>query len=294
MDMQHVLGRTWYRQSAPHNARSALDEAAIQLQSAICQMNSICFRCKVLYMSCQLHHFQNVGDLAGDIVHSAAFQFLIDFAPKRQIVGHSAVRCKESTISKDDFPAVQKFITEQCLIDICAVKPDGHVPISRFPFCHGLPPPLPAVSGVLPVGRSCRPFEAYPQFSHEPSTPQRLKYLSDGTICQLDRGSKAVQTHETSHQPARENDHDPRQRETEEALKQRQHCGGTGAFIYLCFLFRTVGFCFSKIPHLCRNSRHKIRLSYCRRKAFAATLCPVAEHAANPFPASAGSKGITH
>ena len=70
--------------------------------------------------------------------------------------------------------------------------------------------------------------------------------------------------------------------------------GGTGAFIYLCFLFRTVGFCFSKILHLCRNSRHKTRLSYCREKAFAATLCPIAEYAVNPFPASAGSKGITH
>ena len=69
---------------------------------------------------------------------------------------------------------------------------------------------------------------------------------------------------------------------------------GRGAFIYLHFLFRTVGFCFSKILHLRRNPRHKIRLSYCLRKAFAATLCYVAEYAANPFPASAGSKGITH
>lgn len=40
--------------------------------------------------------------------------------------------------------------------------------------------------------------------------------------------------------------------------------------------------------------RPAIFIMYCRRKAFAATLCPVAEHAANPFPASAGSKGITH
>ena len=64
-------------------------------------------------MSCQLHHFQNVGDLAGNIVHGAAFQFLIDFAPERQIVGHPAVRREESTVGKDDFPAVQKFITEQ-------------------------------------------------------------------------------------------------------------------------------------------------------------------------------------
>ena len=74
----------------------------------------------------------------------------------------------------------------------------------------------------------------------------------------------------------------------------RKRCGGTGAFISLRFLFQTVGFCFSKILHLCRNPRHKIRLSYCRRKAFAATLCHTAEYAANPFSASAGSKGITH
>ena len=30
-------------------------------------------------------------------------------------------------------------------------------------------------------------------------------------------------------------------------LKQRRRCGGTGASIYLCFLFRTGGFCSSKI-----------------------------------------------
>ena len=90
-------------------------------------MDSICLWYKVPYMSRQLHHFQNVGDLAGNIVHGAAFQFLIDFAPKRQIIGHPAVRRKKSTVGKDDFPAVQKFITEQRLIDICAVKPDGRV-----------------------------------------------------------------------------------------------------------------------------------------------------------------------
>lgn len=30
--------------------------------------------------------------------------------------------------------------------------------------------------------------------------------------------------------------------------------------------------------------RHKIRLSYCREKAFVATLCRTAEYAATPFP----------
>ena len=57
---------------------------------------------------------------------------------------------------------------------------------------------------------------------------------------------------------------------------------------------RPVGFCFSKILRLCRSSHHKIRLSYCREKAFVATLCRTAEYAASPFPASAVRKGITH
>lgn len=73
----------------------------------------------------------------------------------------------------------------------------------------------------------------------------------------------------------------------------RNAAAGRG-FIYPCFLFRPVGFCFSKILHLCCSSHHKIHLSYCREKAFVATLCRTAEYAANPFPASDGSKGITH
>ena len=52
---------------------------------------------------------------------------LRDFAPKRQIIGHPAIRREESAIGKDDFPAAQKFITEQRLIDICAIKPYGRV-----------------------------------------------------------------------------------------------------------------------------------------------------------------------
>ena len=50
----------------------------------------------------------------------------------------------------------------------------------------------------------------------------------------------------------------------------------------------------SKNPAFVSPWCHKIRLSYCREKAFVATLCRTAEYAANPFPASAGSKGITH
>ena len=36
-------------------------------------------------------------------------------------------------------------------------------------------------------------------------------------------------------------------------MKPERRCGETRGFIYLCFLFRTVGFCFSKILRLCRN-----------------------------------------
>ena len=89
-------------------------------------------------------------------------------------------------------------------------------------------------------------------------------------------------------------DHDPWQGKTEETLKRGTSLRRDGGFIYLCLLFRPVGFCFSKILRLCCSSHHKIRLSYCREKAFVATLCRTAEYTVNPFPASAGSKGITH
>ena len=36
-------------------------------------------------------------------------------------------------------------------------------------------------------------------------------------------------------------------------MKPERRCGETRGFIYLSFLFRPVGFCFSKILHLCRN-----------------------------------------
>lgn len=64
--------------------------------------------------------------------------------------------------------------------------------------------------------------------------------------------------------------------------------------IYLCFLFRSGGFC-----PLCKSQfrpyPYKIRLTYCRREV--PVRCPfaqVADVTASPFPASAGSKGITH
>ena len=116
-------------------------------------------------------------------------------------------------------------------------------------------------------------------------THSRRKNLSQSSA-----GLKSPST-EKPHQPARENDYDPRQGKTEETLKPERRCGETRGFSCLSFLFRPVGFCFSNW-RLCCNPRHKIRLSYCREKAFVATLCRTAEYAANPFPASAGSKGI--
>ena len=62
-------------------------------------------------------------------------------------------------------------------------------------------------------------------------------------------------------------------------------CGGTRAFIYLCFLLRPVGFCFSKILRLYCISHHKIRLSYCRRKVSVNRYLPVQQMAKpTPFP----------
>ena len=57
----------------------------------------------------------------------------------------------------------------------------------------------------------------------------------------------------SSHQPARENDHDPRQRESGRNTETKAALRRDGGFIYLCLLFRPVGFCFSKILRLCRN-----------------------------------------
>lgn len=50
-----------------------------------------------------------------------------------------------------------------------------------------------------------------------------------------------------------------------------------GGLIYLCFLFRAVGFCFSKILYLCQHRCHQIRLPYCRQKVSASFTLPVSQ-----------------
>ncbi len=74
----------------------------------------------------------------------------------------------------------------------------------------------------------------------------------------------------------------------------RKRCGGTGALYTSASFSGQSDFASQKSCVCAVTPRHKIRLSYCREKAFVATLCRTAEYAANPFPASDGSKGITH
>src|SRR5699024_3482775 len=166
-----------HRQPASHNLWPALGERTIQLQGAVGQMDAVCLRREVIHMSCQLQYLQNVGDLPGDVVHSAALQFLINLSTQRKNIRHSAVRREESAVGKDDFAMAQKLITEQCLVDIGAVKPDGA--ISKFPVLHGFSPPFSAAPSVLPVSQSCRPDGAYPPFLHGFPALQRPEYPPD-------------------------------------------------------------------------------------------------------------------
>ena len=101
-------------------------EARARMHNAQC-LAGMAFSNALLGIVHSMAHKTGAAFSGGHIVHGAAIQFLIDFAPERQIVGHPAVRREESTVGKDDFPAVQKFITEQCLVNIRAVKPDGYV-----------------------------------------------------------------------------------------------------------------------------------------------------------------------
>ncbi len=72
-------------------------------------------------------------------------------------------------------------------------------------------------------------------------------------------------------------------------------CGGTGAYIYLCFLLRSVGFCFSKILHLCQHRCHKIRLPYCRREVSVSFIRPTSQMPQPaPFQRQPEAKVITH
>ena len=60
-------------------------------------------------------------------------------------------------------------------------------------------------------------------------------------------------------------------------------CGGTGAFIYLCFLLRPVGFCFSKILHLCHLGVTKSACPTVAEKCLSPAICPYSRWRSQPL-----------
>ena len=60
-------------------------------------------------------------------------------------------------------------------------------------------------------------------------------------------------------------------------------CGGTGAFIYLCFLLRPVGFCFSKILHLCHLGVTKSACPTAAEKCLSTAICPYSRWRSQPL-----------
>ena len=60
-------------------------------------------------------------------------------------------------------------------------------------------------------------------------------------------------------------------------------CGGTGAFIYLCFLLRPVGFCFSKILHLCHLGVTKSACPTAAEKCLPTAICPHSRWRSQPL-----------
>ena len=105
-------------------------------------MNPIRLRRKVLHLGFQLQYLQDVADLLRDAVHGTAFQFLVDFSPEGKVICYPAIRREESPVCEDDSVLPQKFLTEQGLVDVLPIKPDGKICVRRFPvrFHIYLPP----------------------------------------------------------------------------------------------------------------------------------------------------------
>ena len=94
-------------------------------------------------MRFQFQHFQNVGDLPGDIVYGTEFQLVVNLPTQRKIVRHSTIGREKSSVCEDDPALLQKFFTKQSFVDVLPVKPHGQVHIRRFPVLrHGAPPPF--------------------------------------------------------------------------------------------------------------------------------------------------------
>ena len=60
-------------------------------------------------------------------------------------------------------------------------------------------------------------------------------------------------------------------------------CGGTGAFIYLCFLLRPVGFCFSIILRLCHLGVTKSARPTAAEKCLPTAICPYSRWRSQPL-----------
>ena len=60
-------------------------------------------------------------------------------------------------------------------------------------------------------------------------------------------------------------------------------CGGTRAYIYLCFLLRPVGFCFSKILHLCHIGVTKSACPTVAEKCLSTAICPYSRWRSQPL-----------
>ena len=60
-------------------------------------------------------------------------------------------------------------------------------------------------------------------------------------------------------------------------------CGGTRAYIYLCFLLRPVGFFFSKILHLCHLGVTKSACPTAAEKCLPTAICPHSRWRSQPL-----------
>ena len=74
------IGIVSYRQATADNLRPALCKGSIQKQRAVCQMDAVSLRWKVLRQRSQLHQLHDIADLAGNVADRTAFQLLKNFS----------------------------------------------------------------------------------------------------------------------------------------------------------------------------------------------------------------------
>ena len=101
-------------------------------------------------MCFQFQHFQNVGDLPGNVVHGTKFQLVVNLPTQWEIVCHPTIGREKSSVCEDDSALPQKLFTEQSFVDVLPVKPDRQIHIWHFTFfSHGAIPPSVSVSHSL-------------------------------------------------------------------------------------------------------------------------------------------------